>query len=127
VPAFYGYVDSAALLAALAEIESGNRSSAIGRYGERSAFQFTLATWRQHTRTDFERATSDPAYALAVARERLLYLRRVLLQRNLLITPATLAAAWHYGPDSAKVCSDTDYVRRVVALYHDALRRSVKP
>ena len=114
-----GQVDEAELLAALAEVETGTNPTAIGPYGERSVFQFTLGTWKQHTPKDFELATIRPDLALVIARTHLTWLIHTLRKRGVAIRATTLAAAWHYGWSHAATCASTDYAKRVNAIYED--------
>lgn len=104
------------LLFALASVESGNDPAAIGPHGERSAWQFTRDTWHRHTRTPFLFASSDRTQAREVAELHLAYLTEELERRHIATTDYHLAAAWHYGPDSARICAGTDYAKRVARL-----------
>ena len=104
------------LLFALASVESGNQPTALGPHGERSAWQFTAETWARHTRIPFLYASSDRTHAREVAELHLAYLTTELAKRHIAPTPEHLAAAWHYGPASARICRDTDYSRRVARL-----------
>lgn len=104
------------LLFALASVESGNNPTAIGPLGERSAWQFTAGTWRQHTKLPFRVASEDPVHAREVAEMHLDYLSAELRTRGVDPTPEHLAAAWRYGPASSRVCAGTDYAKRVARL-----------
>lgn len=112
----------AAFLRAIAQVESGENPHAVGPLGERSMYQFTRDTWRLHSLRSIYDATTDPAYAHQIALRHLAYLHSVLRAQAVPETPATLAAAWHYGPRFAKICTETDYVRRVGNLYREFAR-----
>jgi hypothetical protein len=115
------------LLFALASVESGNQPTAIGPSGERSAWQFTPETWARHTRVPFLYASSDRTHAREVAELHLAYLTTELAARHIAPTPEHLAAAWHYGPASARICRDTDYSRRVARLTRSLTPTLVHP
>ena len=87
-------------LNALAEVESGNDWTKIGSKGERTAYQFTRATWNQHARGVPFELSAEPqfrSYAEKMAREHLAYLVLKLTDRNLTITPERLATVWRFG------------------------------
>lgn len=119
----------AALLAAIAEVESANRPGAIGPRGERGLYQFRCDTWKQHTALPFTWA-HNPAHARYVAEIHLRWLQREL-RPWLGVEPdaARLADAWHRGLTAAKrdhppTAAAKDYVERVVNLYHAINRQS---
>jgi hypothetical protein len=119
-------LDENKLLAAIAAVETGTTNLArpsrkVGRAGERSAWQFTAATWRRYTRTPFAAASSDAILAHLVAQLHLRYLRLELESRGHLTSPYNIALAWNAGPrcvftDTASIPS-RDYARRVDNLY----------
>jgi len=104
------------LLFALASVESGGDATAIGPGGERSAWQFTPETWARHSRLPFLFASSDPVAARHVAELHLAYLTAELHRRHLAPSDEHLAAAWRYGPASARIRAGTDYAVRVARL-----------
>ena len=104
------------LLFALASVETGGDATAIGPGGERSAWQFTPETWARHSTLPFLFASSDPVQARHVAELHLAYLTAELYRRHLPATEELLAAAWRYGPASARICAGTDYAERVARL-----------
>ena len=104
------------LLFALASVETGGDATAIGSGGERSAWQFTPETWARHSTLPFLFASSDPVQARHVAELHLAYLTAELYRRYLPATDEHLAAAWRYGPASARICAGTDYAERVARL-----------
>lgn len=104
------------LLFALASVETGGDATAIGSGGERSAWQFTPETWARHSTLPFLFASSDPVQARHVAELHLAYLTAELYRRHLPATEELLAAAWRYGPASARICAGTDYAERVARL-----------
>lgn len=109
------------LLWAIRQRESGDDPRAIGRRGERSAYQFLATTWREHTRQPFLLATTQPALAHAVAHARLSRIQHALHLRGLEPAPEFIAAAWNFGPAFALSAARSDYARAVAALYHDRL------
>lgn len=120
-------IDESRLLSAIAEVETGTRhlahpSRKVGPAGERSAWQFTAATWRRYTRSPFPTASTNATLAHLVAQMHLRYLRLELESRGALTSPYTLALAWNAGP--RKVYTDTapisarNYAQRVQNLYH---------
>lgn len=110
-------VDEDALLDAIAEVESGNNSRAIGAHGERSAYQITPQSWAMHTRARFELATREPSRARQVARMHLAWTVETLRRTHAEPSIALIAAAWRYGPGLAWKFQRQDYARRVCALY----------
>jgi hypothetical protein len=54
--------------------------------------------------------------ARQVAELHLDYLKAELYRRQLPATDEHLAAAWRYGPASARICAGTDYAVRVARL-----------
>ena len=94
------------LLDAIALVESRGRHEAIGRLGERGAWQMTRGAWdettqqlrRLHLRTHPFRFAHDPNVSRLYASKRLDYLRYILraaLGRE--ATPAEYYAAWNVG------------------------------
>jgi hypothetical protein len=111
-----------AILWALRQRESGDRADAIGKFGERSAYQFMAATWRSYTRAPFFMASTDRALADKVARAHLAAVVAKLAERGLPAEPQFIAAAWNYGPAFALSCARTEYAQAVSNLYWDRLR-----
>lgn len=116
------------LLAAIAAVETGTTDLTrpcrrVGALGERSAWQFTPATWRRYTRLPFEAASRDARTANMVAMLHLQWLREHLQRAGLRATPRDLALAWNAG--QAAVLADRvpvgahDYADRVINLYQD--------
>lgn len=116
-------INEAAFLRAIAAVESGNNPRAVGPMGERSMYQFTRDTWRLHSMRSIYDATNDPGHAALVAVRHVAYIRSILRQRQIEETVEHLAAAWHYGPNFARICVRTDYVLRVVNLYGEYAMR----
>lgn len=115
------------LLFALASVETGGDATAIGSGGERSAWQFTPETWARHSALPFLFASSDPVQARHVAELHLAYLTAELYRRHLPATDEYLAAAWRYGPASARICAGTDYAVRVARLTHAVTPPVISP
>jgi hypothetical protein len=118
------------LLRAIAQVESGDNTNAVGGAMERGKYQMTEMTWRFHTSLPFTDA-HDEAKAHAVALLHLRWLRRELAA-NLGREPGIrdLASAWKCGPaycmpkyisrESRKhLLARLDYSRRVQNLYDD--------
>lgn len=120
-------LDPLALLAALRQVESGDRPYAVGAAGERTAYQFTPATWARYTQRSLERGAADTSFANMVAAMHLAYLRQRLSARGLRETPENLARAWRHGPNfSPGATARSDYAARVANLYFDEIERRAK-
>jgi hypothetical protein len=115
-------VDIQIFLRAIRQVESGDNALAIGPVGERSAYQFTRATWERHSSSPFERATHDPLLAELVAQRFLRTIRWKLQQRRLAESVENFAAAWHWGEGFESKRSESNYAERVSNLYWDATR-----
>jgi hypothetical protein len=116
-------VSDAALLSAIAEVESGNNPARVGRYGERTRLQILPTTWRQFSRlphTAGNRAETD-----RVARAYLSYIRTRIRERGLPETPFYIAAAWNAGPEWRRLHRGTvAYAQRVANLVEASQRRA---
>lgn len=110
-------IDSERLLAAIAMVETGNDNSKLGKWGERSAWQFGKPTWRQYTTEPFHRASTDRLLSKRIADRHYQYLSTWLQRRKIAVTVRTLAAAWRYGEKWALLLQDSDYAERVENLY----------
>lgn len=108
-----------AMLAALAEVESGNNPRAVGRLGERSAWQLMPRSWAMHTRVPHRAATEQPALARMIARRHLEWTLGVLRSRHTEISPELVGAAWRWGPGAAHKHVWADSAQRVAALYDE--------
>lgn len=106
----YDPIDRNAMLRAIAEVETGNESRAVGTKGERSAWQFTETTWERLTGVPFEWATTQPGWARMVAHRNLERIIRSLSRKTDKPTPKAIARAWN--PRAPK-----DYAERVANLY----------
>jgi hypothetical protein len=102
-------VDIARLLAAIAEVESGDDPNARGWAGERSVYQLTEAVWREETHLPFSRAF-NPTDADAVARKHIFTLISRLRERHIPVTAFNLARLWN--PSGGE-----GYARRVCNLF----------
>jgi hypothetical protein len=107
-------IDVESLLHALRDVESGDNPGAIGPCGERTAYQFTSATWCGYTVMPFERAGLCPALATTIARRHLDWLMK---SSTWPLTVERLAEAWHRGLDGAREAETSDYAQRVRHLY----------
>jgi hypothetical protein len=107
-------IDDDSLLHAIRDVESGDNPGAIGPCGERTAYQFTVATWRGYTVMPFERAGLCPALATTIARRHLDWLRKAAPWP---VSVERLANAWHRGLGGARESQTSDYAQRVRRLY----------
>lgn len=98
------------MLRALAAIETGNNPRAVGKKGERSAWQLMPATWRIYTRRPFREATTNEVLAQAVARAHLAATLSRLGKGGRVVMPADVARAWN--PRAPR-----DYAQRLTNLY----------
>jgi type VI protein secretion system component VasK len=118
-------VDPAAFLCAIAQVE-GNSTTAIGKYGERSRYQFTGATWHSYSSMSFTSASCTDAISLAeqqhVAEKHLAWLQKNLPRP----TVKRLAMAWNAGRGAVmrgEISAATkDYAERVHNLYKEELK-----
>lgn len=109
----------AAILYAISAVESGNNPRAIGKAGERSAWQFTRETWERETSLPFETATEDPSAAKVIAEKHAGNIMRTLAIRGRKATPEAVARLWNPG-------APKDYAQRVAAVYNDFVRENRK-
>ncbi len=121
------------LLVAIAQVESGGNDAAIGKAGERSAFQMTRATWDECAHDhgilpgDFERDASNREIADSRATATMIRRMKQLEAAKIPVTVENLALAWHMGVSGAKramgpgYINAKDYAQRVANLYADAL------
>lgn len=113
-------VDAAAMLDALAAVESGHNPRAVGRLGERGRCQFTRATWQRYTDAPWESwAAVDCPLTRKVERAHLAWLCARLRTLHPHLEPEFIAAAWRHGPAHAHAHVRSDYARRVAALYRE--------
>jgi hypothetical protein len=110
-------VDCAALLAALADVESGNDPHAIGKLGERSAWQIMPGSWAMHSRFPHRIASERPDIARAVAALHLDWTMETLRRRQVRLDVELIAAGWRHGPGFAQRFARSDYALRVGNLY----------
>lgn len=106
---------------AIAEVETGNRSMAIGRHGELTEYQFRQGTWEQHSDVPFKEATKDPEEVKRVFRVHIRWIRTSLVILEKEPSVSNIAIMWNAGygnflhgtiPDST-----LDYSMRVENLY----------
>lgn len=117
-------IDLVRMVAAIETVEN-TRNDRIGRHGERSRLQITLAVWRQHSTWPFEHASSNRLVCRAevtrVALRHLDWLSDQLTKAGMKVTPYLLALAYGAGLEatvkrtaSAFKC---DYAQRVLNVY----------
>lgn len=105
------------LLAAIAEVETGNNSATIGRSGERTRLQIAPETWVRFSRLPHSAAAANREETDRVARAYLASIRTRLKSRGLPLTPFFIAAAWNVGPGWKTLPSCTvAYAERVANL-----------
>lgn len=110
-------VSDEVLLSAIAQVETGNNSRRLGRYGERTQLQILPQTWREYSRLPHSASATNPAETDRVARAYLAHIRARLKARKLPQTPYFIAAAWNAGPGWKKLSSGTiAYAERVANL-----------
>lgn len=105
----------AAILYAISSVESGGNPKAIGRAGERSAYQFTRETWERETALPFKTATENPSAARVIAEKHVGTIIRSLAIKGRKATPEAVARLWNPG-------APKDYAQRVAALYADFVK-----
>jgi hypothetical protein len=112
-------VERDAFLNAIAQVETGGNTRAIGRQGERGMFQFNRTTWRLHTKRAFQDA-HDPQVAYSVAVRHYEWLFDGFVRNGREPTPYLMAAAWNAGLSRAlsgrPPAATRDYARRVVNI-----------
>jgi hypothetical protein len=96
-------------LDAIAGVESRSDPRAIGRAGERTAYQITREVWEEETDLPWS-AAFDEYMAKLIALRHLKTLERRLLSRGVAVTPFSLALAWN-------PLGGADRARRVANLY----------
>lgn len=113
-----GAIEADAMLHAIAMVETRGHNAAVGRDGERSAWQLTEATWRRYTPLRFEVASRNPVLAYRIAREHLEAIIAQLARKNgrAPITARAIAERWNPR-------APADYAERVENLYFDELAR----
>ena len=83
-------------LSAVALVETGNNPRAVGSKGERGLYQFTRATWKQHTKLSHYKA-HDPSYSQVIAKKHYDWLYSNLSLKGYPPSPYWLAVAWNTG------------------------------
>jgi len=89
-------IDREAFLTAIAEVETGGNSRAVGRLGERGQFQFRGSVWRQYTNRSFFEA-HNPTMSYYVAVKHFDWLVDGFRRNGRHPTPYLMAAAWNSG------------------------------
>jgi hypothetical protein len=106
-------------LRAIAEVETGGNSRAVGRKGERGQFQFTRTTWRLHSQRAFADA-HIPSVSFDVAARHYEWIHDGLIRNGRQPTPYLMAAVWNAGLTRAVngqlPRSSRDYATRVVNI-----------
>ena len=83
-------------LDAVAIVETGGNPRAVGSKGERGLYQFTRATWQQHTKHSHYEA-HDPKFSRMIAQKHYDWLYSNLSRRGFPPSPYWLAVAWNSG------------------------------
>lgn len=110
-------INKEAFLSAIRQVETGDVHSAIGKSGERGAYQLTRQTWAMHSKYTHKSA-HNPDHALIVAFAHLDW-----LIARVGTDPVKLAIAWNGGLGAVKNPSkrQKDYARRVNNLYEETV------
>ncbi len=106
------------LLAAISQVESGDRDDAVGRRGERSRYQLSERVWLHFSSLPFSRG-DDPGFSRDVALAYLGWIEAQLRLHRRPATPYEMALAWNAGVAGSRRPSSRarDYAERVAALY----------
>lgn len=116
------------MLAAIADVETGNNAAKRGHHGERSQLQILPTTWREYSRLPHSAAATNPEETDRVARAYLRVIRSRLRARGLPETPFFIAAGWNAGPGWKRLHRSTvAYAERVANLVEAAEPRSPTP
>jgi hypothetical protein len=122
-------IDRAAFLRAIAEVETGGNSGAVGRHGERGMYQFNRTTWRLHTSRSFHDAHIG-AVSSEIAARHFSWIHEGLVKAGQQPTPYLMAAAWNAGlgrVTNGRLPSTTkDYAARVANIV-SATPRPARP
>lgn len=121
-------VSDETLLAAIAEVETGNNPAKRGRFGERTELQIRPETWREFSRLPHSSAASNPAETERVARAYLGVIRKRLHARGLPETPFFIAASWNAGPGWRRLGRGTmAYAEHVANLVEEEVAATKRP
>lgn len=108
------------LLRCIAQVESNDVSTKIGKQGERSKYQFMRQTWVMYSRIPFQligQSKYQPDVE-KVARQHLEYIKTVLVQRRMAVSIYNIALLWNGGVNRLVYGAATkDYAKRVENLY----------
>ncbi len=87
------------LLRAIAEIETGNDDSAIGKAGERSRYQIKKDVWFQYAKVPFESNASNVLISREVARKHItnMLIRVQTAKPGVVLTPRDFYIIWNAG------------------------------
>jgi len=88
--------EKTAFLAAIRAVETGDSPAAVGKLGERGAYQFRRHVWHQHTSSSFWLA-HDPSTADQVAQRHFDWLVKACKVAGIHPTTQVLAMAWNAG------------------------------
>lgn len=101
---------------AIAQVESGDDSTALGRDGERTKYQFKIDTWAKYSSEPIRDAS--PAECDRVADLYLLDIMRHLERIKIPVTPRNIYVCWRYGVHTPAIMiksphTDADRVQRL--------------
>jgi len=119
----FNTMDEQAMLKAIRQVESNEDPRAVGKKGERSAYQFMPATWALYSKRPFIEATTNPMEAERVAEKHLRTIATALNTFDGKQRAEWVGAAWNYGIRYAVILSDKDHPQRVANLYFEFLIR----
>jgi soluble lytic murein transglycosylase-like protein len=111
-------INKDAFLYAIRQVESGDNHAAIGKRGERGAYQFTASTWKMYSKQSHKNAHYE-VHATIIAFNHLEYLIKKVGGYDV----KKLALAWNCGLRGMKKPSkrSKDYAERVNNLYESRL------
>ena len=116
-------IDAAVLIEAIADVESGNNPSVIGKLGERGRCQFRRSVWQAYTNAEFIAwAPHDCPFTRDIERRHLAWLCKELERQGHALDPALIAAAWRYGVTRAARFIRDEAAQRAANLYWDKLK-----
>jgi hypothetical protein len=87
-------------LSAIAEVETGGDTRAVGQHGERGLYQFRSGVWKQYTNRSFFQA-HNPDVAHTVAEKHFEWLYNGFVRNGRQPTVYMMAAAWNGGLNRA--------------------------
>jgi hypothetical protein len=125
-PPALAVIDEAALLWAIAEVESGNKHSAVGNLGELGRCQFMPKTWARLMPGVPHRLAGNAETAAIAEHKYYADIIGTLNKRGMPVTVENIADCWHRGEWHNEAKQTSDYARAVANLYDDRMATLVK-